>query len=663
MSDDLDVRREGESIAAFGRRRAEALGLVKQPEPQPESLSWDEDLIPAIDPATAPSIERVEIDSIVKPIDIVQAYIKWSHKMTPNAKGRSESIMVSCPNPAHPDKNPSAWLTMNKGDGGVGNCAVCGGFDKYDIAAWSYGYDVPSYRRTDFPDVVRRMAEDMGYRVMTQGKDEWAEKLPSNEAPTPTAPAAAAPAESSTPASTPAAPPATLSPGPDPKPADIEYILPPPMIDWRELPGITPGTFLHSWMECTSESYEPEEFYLWLGLSLLGLAVGNDVTLKDNPDVRANMLLCLVGSTGSGKSIAIRIAEGLLHHSFPWNDANGSGIRLLGSPGSGEALVDSFNHSIDDPSGAGGKIMVPVKGLYKENELSTFVKKASRTGSTIREVIMDMFDSANPVGISSRGAGTVTARDHYMSIISSTQPDALGGLMTNQDAASGFLNRWVYAYGKHKHRPARAGYRPDTDPLIDPLRNIRAWGSRGRQVDWFDLGAGIAFDAFYDARVRPLIDDDDGSSPLVARLPLLAKKLVLLLAINDKSTTVVANHVETVEMLWDYILESYGLVGRRVSLNDEGDCVQRIRLYMAARPGESFTIRQITKQSGAKKYATQSGLIAKCISILVGIGEIQEIPRQRSSVGQAAIKYSYVADEAPAPASGATVLAFPSGSA
>ena len=667
MTADIEPRREGESIADFGRRRAAALGLAGSgsiaPTPAVE-MKWDDDLVPDIDPATAPSPERVEIDSIVKPIDIVQAYVKWCRKMSPNTKGRSESIMVSCPNPAHPDKNPSAWLTMNKGDGGVGNCAVCGGFDKYDIAAWSYGYDVPGYRRTDFPEVVKRMAEDSGYRIMQAGKVEWAEKLPSNEAPTPTAPTAVAPASStaSTTSVKPASTPATASIPAD-EPDDYEGVIPlgadiEPMAHWSSLPSITPGTFLYEWMEVTCESYEPDEFYLWLGMSLLGMAAGNDILLSDNPNVRSNLLVCLVGSTGTGKSIAIRVAEGLLRKAFPFDNATGNGVKLVGSPGSGEALVDSFNHMIDDPAGTGTKLAIPVRGMYRENELSTFVKKASRTGSTVREVIMDMFDSDHPVGISSRGAGSVTARDHFLSIISSTQPDALGGLVSHQDTASGFLNRWVFAYGRSKYRPARATYRPDTDPLIGTLQNIRAWGSRGRMVDWHDLAAGVAFDDFYERKVRDIVESEE-SNPLLARLPLLAKKLMLLFAINGKRTTVIEDDVRSMEMLWDHLLESYGLVGDRVSVDSEDDCIERIRQYFSQRPNQDFTVRQLRKQSGARKYAQHAGMIQKCITILVATGEIQEIPRPRNSVGQPATKYSYVPDEAPSP--GATVLAFPSG--
>ena len=315
MSDDITTRLPGESLADFGRRRMAAMGIgqhapAASATPAQKKV-WDDDLIPHFSPSErTASPERVEIDAIVKPLTIIDAYRKWCHKMNPDGKGRRESIMVSCPNPAHPDRNPSAWITLDKGDGGVGNCAVCGGFDKYDIAAWSYGFDVPGYRTSDFPEVVRRMAEDMGYRIMIQGKAEWAEKIseeiklsaPKLEIPPPDFKDDAEVGDDATDDWT-----------------NVESIMPPASFAWADLPAVKPGTFLHDWMEITSESYEPEEFYLWLGLMLLGIAVGNDVQLKDNPDVRSNLLVCLVGATGTGKSIAIRTAEVLARNAFPWD--------------------------------------------------------------------------------------------------------------------------------------------------------------------------------------------------------------------------------------------------------------------------------------------------------------------------------------------------------
>lgn len=654
-----DIQRlPGESLGEFARRRAAELGKPVPPIAAP-APQWDSDLIPALEP-NAPSPERVAIDTLIGGIDIVEAYNRWARKGKCDPKGRTESILVSCPNPAHPDRNPSAWITLNKGDGGVGNCAICGGFDKYDIAAWAHGYDVPSYRTASFREVIYRMAEDLGYTVMVQGKDEWAEKKTAS-APTPSAETVAEPASStaSITSANPASTPATAATAHDPDPViDVDFPEPPETFDWRELPTLGELSFLHDWMELTSQSYEPDEFYLWLGLAALSMAVGNDVVLKDDPDVRANLLICLVGSTGTGKSIAIRRVEYLIREAFPFDNDTGGGVKMIASPGSGEAMIDNFNHLIDDPAGSDRKIPAPIKGFYRENELSTFVKKASRSGSTIREVIMDMFDSAYPVGVASRAAGMVTARDHYLSVVSSTQPDALGGLLTHADMASGFLNRWMYAYGKPKRRPAITTRRIDVDPLVEPLRSIRAWATRKRVVDWHDLAAKVAFEEFFDARIRPMVEVEENEQPMVARLPLLAKKLVLLFAINRKRTTIITDDVRSVEMMWDYILSSYGIVSDRVSVNDESDCADKIRMYLKSHPDGAYTIRDIRKNSGAKKYAKNGSLVVKAIATLIASGEIEEVPRPKNVAGQPGTKYRYVRDAEPS-SDASNVIAFP----
>lgn len=642
MSEEL-VRQPGESLQDFLKRRREAVAGTPAPTPAP---AWDADLIPALDPnERAASPERVAIDAVVGQVDIVDAYRRWSKKMEPKVGQRRESIMVSCPNPKHPDKNPSAWMTLDKGDGGVGTCAVCGGFDKYDIAAWAFGYDVPSYRATHFKEVVVRMAEDLGYRVMIQGKDEWAEKIPEASAPTPTAPTAKE-AESSTASTTsgkPVSTPATASDDEDDDEpsAVVGSIMPPSKLDWQKLP-IPDDSFLSMWMETTTRSYEPDEFYLWLGLAGLGLAIGNDVVLKDMSDVRGNLLLCLVGGTGTGKSISLKSLEQLNDRAFRWREDTGSGVKFISSPGSGEALIDTFNHRVDDPTGSGTKITVPVRGFYREAELSTFIKKAMRSGSTVKEIVMEMYDSAGRVGVTSRSAGTAEARDHFMTLVSTTQPEALGGLMTVGDAVSGFLNRWVFVYGTSKKRPALSTYTPDVDSLVDPIKNIHAWGSRKRMLR-FDTDAHKAFEMFYDATIRPLVECAE-PSPFSARLGLLAKKVTMLFAVNSKRDYINTTDVECFRLMWPSIVEASGIVSVTVSKTEIADCQDRIVAYMRSHPESEYSVRELANQSGARKYRNDMGMILKAVMFLSEAGFIEEAPRPKA--GRPTKKYRYAGEGA-----------------
>ena len=369
-------------------------------------------------------------------------------------------------------------------------------------------------------------------------------------------------------------------------------------------------------------------------------------------DVRGNLLLCLVGGTGTGKSISVGALEDLMFRAFPWDRKNGKGVQRVASPGSGEALIDAFHFEVDDGTGTGNKIVVPQRGLYVEAEFSAFVKRALRTGSTIKETVMSMYDSSRLVGGRSRSFGVSTAENHFMSLVSTTQPEAMSGLLGMTDAVSGFINRWVFVNGTPKRRPARSTVRPDTQTLVDPIRDVWRWSMK-RRVLSFDHPAGTAYEEWYEEAIRPLIESKD-PSPFAARLNLLSKKLLTLFAINGMREYINVDDVECAKAMWPSILEAYGIVAVSVGLSEQGDCSERILNYLRERQDSSFTVREIKKQSGARKYSNNDLLITNSISILVKAGEIEEVPRERGTAK--AVRYRYVKDE---PAHDAKILAFP----
>lgn len=626
------VRRPGESALDFAKRRAQALGYksaqsAPAPAPVPPTQAWDNDLIPDttsnVDEAYVQ--ERLEIDAVLGNVDVLQAYAKWCGKMTPNAGNKTRNIMVSCPLPGHEDKNPSASIDLTKGDGGVWACHRCDdGGDKYDLAAIYFGYDRPGYKGKDFPELRRKMAQSLGYTVHTEGKAEWL--VPANQ-PTPSEqspviewvfdghllPAKTTPA---------------LSVVPD------EWADGGPSFDWRTFTAIQPGTFLHEWLTETSRLHEPEEFYFFGGLIALGSAVGNNVLLDDEPAVRANTMTCLVGTTGSGKSRALGNTVRLIADALPFNRDNAHGVKLISSSGSGEDLIGQFMYKTKD-STTGDVTAWPVNGVYEEDELEGLMARVSRPSSTFRSTLMKFFDTSRPVSTSSRTGGLLVAEQHFMQLVSTTQPQRLGDLTSSGDASSGFLNRWFFVFGKDKFRPAITSVRLDPTKSIDLLRDVRAWASSGQRVMFSDPVANDRWEEFVQSKVRPI---EAGDFPLAGRIALQCKKLLLLLAINDRSTSVTMRHMETLESLFPYVKACYGIVEENIGKTHLEDCAQAIIKYMEARPDQDVTDRILAKQSGARKYDLATRVLA--MEKLVKSQAVIEVKTQ----GQVVSRYRYVAD-------------------
>ena len=105
-----------------------------------------------------------EMDAAIESIDIISAYRKWCGKSEPRVGSRTESIKVSCPNPDHPDADPSAWINTEKKTWYCGKCEEGG--DVYDLAAIYFGYPRPGYKEgQEFHKLRQQMAEDFGYVV------------------------------------------------------------------------------------------------------------------------------------------------------------------------------------------------------------------------------------------------------------------------------------------------------------------------------------------------------------------------------------------------------------------------------------------------------------------------------------------------------------------
>jgi hypothetical protein len=507
------VTDDDDELLARLRAHQKAQGKVVEDQPSllavPDSLV-DEDLIPDIEPFER-SDEDLEIDGVLDRLNILDAYARWCGKMQPKVGSKRESIMVSCPMPGHADKNPSAWLNLDKDTWYCGGCQIGG--DKYDIAAIQLGYPFPEVYKTDgsFPDLRRDMAEDLGYVVRrTPSGHEYVEKLDfeeSNKLET-----------QATDNHNSVAPGAPIAPEmPDlgafsesvgvtdnqtqpenidtnsnvlsfPMPADPETFHQRveesgAFIDWEQI--VTPGTFLWEWMQATTIDDLPHEYYFWLGMQGIAFAAGTDVVMDDYRRIKPNIFVCLYGSTGSGKSRSIEPYVSMLRSALPRDDADdytpSKGVEHLPSPASAEALLRMFQHDIKDPSTQAVLEQAQVKGLLRVEEFASFVARASRPTNPMKETLIELYDVLDhTMKHMSVTGGTVKAKNPFAQMVTSTQPKAIHAFLRRNDTESGFLNRWIFATGaRRRRRISYGGVQIDVQRSADLLRDLASWCGTG----------------------------------------------------------------------------------------------------------------------------------------------------------------------------------------
>ena len=525
--------------------------VIEKPEPK---LDFPESQVSAEDVEGGLPEHVQEINSALDRLDIFKVYDRLVGKQRQDPRGRTEGIMASCPNPSHPDVNPSAWFGMKDGKWLL-NCGKCEeGWDVFSMAAMYYGID----SRNELWEVKVRMAEDFlgltveeraGGMVVTEEVEET--KPPFEEEPNP--------------------PPIRTQPA--------EPILNGsyPEIDWKHL--IKEDTFQWAYMTQTSQGDEPEPYHFWNSYIAVGLALGRNTRLFDRHPVLGNLWICKLGGTGFGKSRSNSYLEEVLEGALPYQDdgLETHGVKICGTVASGEALLDSFSHKALDPSlPSNHNIHTSITGIADYDEYKLLTQLWLRQGSILQPLMMKFYNGQTERQ-RTRSKGLVTAKDPFCSLTSGTQPRSVRSLITDNDSASGLVNRWIFAAGPPKEPEiiAMPGFETDLSEPIRLLAGIRSWSvSPGNDMLYFDHGGEDAFKRFIIDQVFPAVDKD--STDTLNRLNLHFKKLCLLTAANEQSKVITEEIVYKVAELFPYLIQCYGIINAEMNITPLQDLIQTL---------------------------------------------------------------------------------------
>lgn len=549
--------------------------LREHPDLQPEG--WEDPNEIAHDPSLVPDIEvnerqDDELQPLLDRIDILDAYARWGPKFTPKVGNKRESIKILCPNPAHPEKDPSAWVNLDKQVWACGHDFTGG--DMYDLAAWHFDFNVPGYK-TDgsFPELRRRMVEDFGYVVRTSpgGKVE-VDPIEEIAAPEPE------PEREPTPALVVPIPTVLMDEADeydDLEAPDLNLLG--VRIDWDKI--VPPETFMDEWMQSTTIDDLPHEYYFWMGMAAISAAVGSNVILHDYKPIKGNLFLLAYGKSGSGKSRAKAPLDRILNEVIPFYKADDytppTGVKILPAPGSAEALLSLFQHEILDPSTNKPVSLASVRGVLTVEEFSSFVSRSARSGNPMKETLIELYDAyENELTHYSRSGGLLRARNPYVIMISTTQPQAIHAFMKRTDVHSGFMNRFIISAGlRRRSRIAHGGVEIDINDAAKYLDGIYKWSLLGHE---FNL-TGDALEAwteFYNGNIGPLYDASDES--MFSRIDLQLKKIILLLTANEKLAQPTADVVERACNLFGYLRATYSIFSRDIALDDAEEARESI---------------------------------------------------------------------------------------
>lgn len=626
-------------LSTFERKLAEKRAAKERLERAKQELiqiEHDERLVPQVED-TGRSETDLEMDRIIDRVDIIEGYRIWCGKMVPNPKGKTESIMISCPIPGHTDKKPSAWINTDKNTWFCGGCQLGG--DVYDLAAYRHGYPVPGYKDgANFHDLRREMAKDLGYTftklpgdiVVIEGPEDESDGIVTEPEPgTDDDPLAD-------------------SDGGDDDADDLSSVVVDlytedeeemffASLPWKDI--VPKGTYLDAYMAATTVDDVPEEYHFWNGLLGLGFALGRDVTLSDFIPVYGNLFVCTLGRSGAGKSKARNHLTRLLAEALPhdWSSPVSKGVRKVSSPGSAEVLIHNFQKPVMDPADPKRiAYYAPVRGFIDFNELSSLVGRASRTGNVTVPTMMQFYDMEDTIATSSMSHGAKEAHEPFASALTTTQPKALRGLITKSDDASGFLNRWVFAPGREKQKFAIGGTQVDMTPVVPKLEELVGWASsfKARERMEWDADAAERFTTFFHNRIEH--DKKRSDTDLLIRLDLLMKKLILLFSANRLSRKATLQSVEDAISCYDYLISAYAIPESQIGNTIQNEVAEAITALIAKHPS-GLTLSQIARSLKRRKYPMD--LLLKTVDNLVKLGFMRAEAPKAGSVGRPTARY------------------------
>lgn len=503
--------------------------------------------------------QELEIDEFFRNIPITEAYKKWCGKSAINNHNRE--VKAACPNPDHPDKEPSCSFNTDKQ---VFMCFKCGfGGDIYTLAALNKGYPVPGYQdKQYFRQLKESMAGDFGFVLTSDLGGEYLTKVDVT-------------LQQSEPNKT-----------EEPEPEEQQTFFRDEgrifdSIDWRSI--IPVNTFMRAYLDTACMDDCPEEFHFWNSLVAVACAAGRMRILKEAKPVFPNLFICLTGPSGSFKSKAKYWLNEIIDDALPYNrnDDVARGVKVINGIQSGEALVHEFLHPIIDPAtnkpmiqSNGEPVTLPITGLIDFEEFAAIAARTQRSGSTLETYLMDLYD--NKKKLETKGLkNPATAYMPSASIICTTQNKSLRTVVSAKDANSGFLNKFTFVTGVQKKPFAINLQELDFTRASGLLRLLKADCKDQKVINWepdaYDYYTKY-FDTIIDPDKRRNIDND-----IFQRIDVLLKKIALLFAINERASTVTASNVSRVLSLYNHIKETNGIIEESVAATEVGDSVELIR--------------------------------------------------------------------------------------
>lgn len=337
--------------------------------------------------------------------------------------------------------------------------------------------------------------------------------------------------------------------------------------------NIRPG-WLKDYLEYTAGHEAPEDFHVWVGLTIIGAAIRrrawiDNVYHKYYP----NLYTILISPPGVGKkTTAITIGSEILREAVPE-------CRIISEKCTPEALAKRLSKPLEIHKDSGGmKIEARAEGLILAPELTVFLGSEQYNAGLIM-FLTRLYDCSNTLEVETISRGTEKLKNVCVSLLGATTPSEVDRAIPSTARGSGFMSRLCLVQKDSTSRVVPRGVK--VDPTIRELLVINLQRIHNDCVGEFILTpeANKWYDSYYRRHHESM---SAGSSVMsIERQTDHMNKIAMILAASEGTMTITEDHFQRTFNIIQIAAKNCGETLKMIDTSERGKITQLVLTIIA----------------------------------------------------------------------------------
>ena len=360
------------------------------------------------------------------------------------------------------------------------------------------------------------------------------------------------------------------------------------------------GNWLAAYGEYTSESESPDDFHMWVGLSILASAVRRNVWLDQGIYLLfVNLFVILIGPAGIGKSTPIRMGRKLLLDIDdmifgPDSVTREELIRLMAKAGKDKSQSAMILHS---------------------SELSSLIDPS---GIKMIQFLTEIFDGDFKFKHGTKHSGSSSVHNPILNMLAGTTPSWVAEGLPSTVVAHGFTSRTVFVWGDKPRYLKPFPNRPDAELVRSLVSDLWYISLLEGEFTW-GVGSKDLYEKIY-TEIANSVPSDYRIEGFHARKKIHVLKIAMLLSLaEDDSLEITTRDLDIAYEIASAVQVNMHKAFSALGKYDHASDLERLESRI--RQEEGMTTQQIYSEFYAVGDVMEIG---KMITMLLTMGRISK---------------------------------------